>query len=296
MANLFKNVDCYNQYLGFIQRAANRAFRHPNEVTLYITNSPSIDLIVYEDIVRKIRHAPFLKVITLFRGACYMGKMTTVLIRGRDTPASSKKGRKIVRKYLRRVGGRNARHELWMCGGLGGFHTKWAAIERQGEDTMEVLLTSAVLIHAHMPDRPRQGSQAPNINYLRVIQMNTVDFYSRFTTVMRDNCTGLRLYRLALSRDKNRWHKFVPTPSEKIYCADHARQINFEGVGNYTDVQLFIAARNFLQEYIANPIWIISPFIKNTEGRQIEDRQCSILVDLMEDLQLGPDPNITVVH
>ena len=91
--------------------------------------------------------------------------------------------------------------------------------------------------------------------------------------------------------------QFVQTDIEKKYCADHARaghahQNNFVGVGNYTDVQLYAATRNFLQENIANPIWIISPFIKNTE----QDRQCSTLVDLMRDLQLGPDPNITVVY
>ena len=41
-----------------------------------------------------------------------------------------------------------------------------------------------------------------------------------------------------------------------------------------------------------NTMWIISPFIKNDK----QDTQCSTLIALMQDLQLGPDPNITVVH
>ena len=123
MAYLYNNVDCYNQYLGFIQSAVDLALEHPDEVTLFITNSPYIDLIVYEAIVKKKRRVPFRKVITLFRSKFYMGKLRTELNKGQDTRGKKKrtkqnnnedtKGRRIVREYLRRVGG-DARDELLM--------------------------------------------------------------------------------------------------------------------------------------------------------------------------------------
>ena len=91
MAYLYNNVDCYNQYLGFIQSAVDLAMDHPNEVTLYITNSPYIDLIVYEAIVKKIRRGPFRKVITLFRSKFYMGKLRTELNKGQDTRGKKKR-------------------------------------------------------------------------------------------------------------------------------------------------------------------------------------------------------------
>lgn len=274
---------CYRRYMNFIRDAVAEANNYPNQVTLYLTTEPYTHLITLHSVIQLIRNVPFKRVLFLFRSYDISGMAKKI---SKATPSSEQGGtRNEVRDYLQNTD----TLQIWISAGPKGFHTKWAAYEREGDENATVLLTSATLSYSHLS--PEQRGK-PNFNSLAILNVSKEAFYNMFTTVMREKCgKGLKIYIL------NKESKFIITDITG-YCGDRQHDGIRLDWGNFTDIEVYQKMCEFINKKRDTPctIWIVSPFITNNE----KVPHCYTLQNMFHvDIYLDQHPNVIgvkVVH